>query len=878
MRWSARRQGSTVVGIVLLSLGLAPASIAYPAPSGPSGGAPAVAGPAPAPPPSRLTPQQAAAEQAAARATPPAAQPLVTPTSPVTGTWQALGPAPIGPPYRVNGGFYGGANSGRITALAVIPSGTHAGRVVAGSAGGGIWTSDNNGASWTARTDHAPSLAIGSLADDASHPDHLIAGLGEANHSGDSFPGFGVLSSSDGGTTWSVQNPAGIFNGMHIGGVAIDPANTAHLFAASEYGLFVSSDGGASWATPTDPSYSAVSGAFSAVVLNPATPSVVYLAGGQKYLAKSTDGGVHWAAANTGIAAPGSSPLYALALAPSAPSTLYAAIGSTSLPVKLYRSVNAGATWSPVVTPAYTNQSYAYGSGSSDQGWYDNVLAVDPANANHVLAGGITAIETTNGGSTWTNANGQSFYGPAANLFHPDFHALAFRADGKVWLGNDGGVFLYTPSSHTVVNANGNLNITQFYFGFNEVGGTVLAGSQDNGTARTASATVSPWTGIFSGDGGPSAITPNSPQVQFLESNQSLYVTTDGFNLSFQDITPPQLGLFTPPIALIPNTAVPAQPTVFYGGPNLYRSTNPTSAAPTWTQVTTDGTSVTAIGVSPSNPAVVYVGFTDGVIEVSTNGGVSFTPVAAKPASFFDSFVTGLSVDPANPKAITASFSFSDTRDFAGTPEVAQYGYSTTPGSGTWTVITGNLPAQEAVSRVVYDNGALVAATDAGVYATAAASGTATAWSAAGVGLPGAQVQDLFLDTGTGALYAVTHGRGAWQLPGKPKATKVAFLSASFSATATASPTIGPITVGPETAAGALVVAPVGGTRITLSSSSSHGVFSATKGGVPTTTVTVKAGQSAVQFYYGDTTAGTPTLTVTSAGLTPGTQKETIKP
>src|SRR5690242_2630171 len=60
-----------------------------------------------------------------------------------TGTWQRLGPAPIGPPYAAGGGFYGGANSGRITGITTIPSGPLAGRTVAGTAGGGVWTSDN---------------------------------------------------------------------------------------------------------------------------------------------------------------------------------------------------------------------------------------------------------------------------------------------------------------------------------------------------------------------------------------------------------------------------------------------------------------------------------------------------------------------------------------------------------------------------------------------------------------------------------------------------------------------------------------------------------------------------------------------------------------
>jgi hypothetical protein len=203
----------------------------------------------------------------------------------------------------------------------------------------------------------------------------------------------------------------------------------------------------------------------------------------------------------------------------------------------------------------------------------------------------------------------------------------------------------------------------------------------------------------------------------------------------------------------------------------LYRTTNPSSASPTWTQVTSVGTFVTALAVSPSNPQVVYVGFKTGTIQVSTNGGMTFTSLATQP--FASSFITGLSVDPTNPKAITASVSTNDTRSTAAFPHVAQYSYATTPGSGTWTVINGNLP-NFAVSRVVYDHGALIAATDGGVYGTGAVSGGATSWSLVGTGLPKVQVQDLFVDPVSSDLYAVTHGRGAWRLP-----APVAFVTVS---------------------------------------------------------------------------------------------------
>jgi photosystem II stability/assembly factor-like uncharacterized protein len=686
------------------------------------------------------------------------------------GKWLALGPAPIGPPFLANGGEDGGANSGRITGLAAVASGLHPGRVVAASASGGIWTSDDNGAHWEPRTDSATDLAMGSVVDDPSNPNHLIAGTGEANQCSDCYPGVGILVSTDGGQTWSLQNPGGVFSNLHIAQVAIDPSNSSHEFAATDKGLFVTTNGGASWAKPTDSSYAPLDGSISAVVINPTTPTTVYLGGGAQVVGKSTDGGVHWAPANAQITPPSSTsqPSTALAIAPSSPSTLYASVGSNN-PVALYKTINGGVSWSKVTeAPDYTGSAWSYSQEFNlDQGRYDNVLAIDPANANHVLAGGIALIETTDGGETWSNVNGQPL-GVGTNIIHPDNHALVFRSDGKVWVGDDGGVFLYTPSSGAVSNANGNLNITQFYSGFSAVNGTVLAGSQDNGASRTSSELEVPWSGIFYGDGGPSAITPNEPATQFIQDNGKLYVTTDAFATNIRGITPH--AVFVEPAAgpvamiVVPSSATPKEPTVFYGGPDLWRTTNPSGVSPTWTKVTSVGglpeVSVSAIAASAAHPNVVYVGFTNGVIQVSTDGGKTFASIEL--LASLKHFVTGLSVDPANPQAIAVSFSNDRTRYVFGHPHVALYSYTTEPGSGTWSIISGSLPAV-AVSRVVYDNGALVAATDQGVYATGAPAGESTIWTRVGTEMPNVQVQDL--DVAPDGLYAVTHGRGAWKLP-----------------------------------------------------------------------------------------------------------------
>jgi hypothetical protein len=792
----------------------------------------------PRPPPIRLDAVRAAARDRRDRFSPPKRRPIAAATLP-GGKWSSLGPAAIGPSFLAGGGIYGGVNSGRITALVEASTEAHPARVVAASAGGGIWTSDDNGAHWDVRTDGASDLAIGSLAVDPSNASHLIAGTGEADQSADSFPGNGILVSSDDGQSWTLQNPGGVFTGVDVAQVAIDPSNSKHQFAATSSGLFITSDGGTTWAKPSDASYKALDGNVTAVAVNPATPATVYLGGGNATIGKSTDGGVTWKTANSGVGKSGTFPLIALAIAPSMPATLYASVGSTAA-VALYKSTNSGETWSALTAaPDYTGQAYAYESGTAEQGWYDNVVAVDPTDSSHVLAGGIALVESKDGGSTWTNVNGGPFFG-GANKIHPDHHALGFRSDGRVWIGDDGGVFLYTPSSAAVANANGNLDITQFYFGFNAVAGTVLAGSQDNGSARTSSALLEPWTGIWAGDGGPSAITPNESSLQFIESDQNLYTTSDAFGteLSPRNITPPELGLFTPPMIVVPNAGTPTEPTVFYGGGDLWRTTNPSASLPTWTKVTSVAKKVSAIAASPTNPSVVYVGFANGVIDVSTDGGSTFAALAAEPSP--QKFVTGISVNPENEKEIVASFSFNDTRSAIGAPHVATYAYTSAPGSGTWSIISGSLP-EGAVSRVVYDNGALVAATDGGVYATSEAAGESTMWTRTGNGLPAVQVQDLFVNS-TG-VYAVTHGRGAWLLPFHPNSPTVSSVE----------PNGGPVAGGTTvtitgtrfTGASAVTFGSTAAASFTVNSATSITAASPAGSGAVHVTVTSEEGESA---------------------------------
>src|SRR5262249_7336735 len=94
------------------------------------------------------------------------------------------------------------------------------------------------------------------------------------------------------------------------------------------------------------------------------------------------------------------------------------------------------------------------------QGGYDTTLAVAPGNPNLLVAAGQGMIvETTKGGSSWTNITTDSNGGGP----HPDHHAAVFDSSGRLLDGNDGGIFRFDPATGTWADRNGDLSIIQFY-------------------------------------------------------------------------------------------------------------------------------------------------------------------------------------------------------------------------------------------------------------------------------------------------------------------------------------------------------------------------------------------------------------------------------
>jgi photosystem II stability/assembly factor-like uncharacterized protein len=147
----------------------------------------------------------------------------VSQSAPVNVTaWTPLGPAPIVNGQRASGS---GPVSGRITGIAAHPSDPSILYIAA--AGGGVWKTIDGGTTWTPQTDFQTTLSMGAIAVAQSSPNVIYAGTGEANNCGDCNLGSGILVSTDGGITWTLHNPNGVFN--HIRGQISSSANVLSL-------------------------------------------------------------------------------------------------------------------------------------------------------------------------------------------------------------------------------------------------------------------------------------------------------------------------------------------------------------------------------------------------------------------------------------------------------------------------------------------------------------------------------------------------------------------------------------------------------------------------------------------------------------------------
>lgn len=435
-----------------------------------------------------------------------------------SGTWGEVTTSPYNEDalhYRdqsaSNSGGGAGHSAGRIAALATDP--THKGVVYAGAAGGGVFRSTDDGATWTPIADHLPALSVGALA--TGSDGSLWLATGEANTAADNYLGSGVYRLADPSTgTFSESDKIG---GTELDSTSIHTVTfdkeAGYAFAASSHGLF-RRPLTAGQSTPWTKVLAPCAGTGVSGIACGTTPEFADIAndiavqpggGGKKLLADvawrggagyngfyySDDAGTSWHRANpTGAINPAETGNASFAYAADG-SKLYVSMESPKLlnkasgggvssvlaGVYVSESGNADGAFKQIATTAKLSASgsamklNAIGAGyqPGTQAWYDQTVAVDPADPDHVYLGLEEMFETRDGGANW-HAVGRYWnfglscfsYDQAANtcdgdVMHSDQHAIAFsRWQGgtpQVYVGNDGGAYARPTAQRTPAGA-----------------------------------------------------------------------------------------------------------------------------------------------------------------------------------------------------------------------------------------------------------------------------------------------------------------------------------------------------------------------------------------------------------------------------------------
>ena len=438
-------------------------------------------------------------------------------------TWISVGPSNALYPFtQFRSSFSYVPNTyvagGRATAIAIDPSCTQGHcRLWVFAAGGGVWRTKNALSGQPHWEFLSADFGIQSGSSITLDPNDvtgntLYVGTGEANASGDSAAGTGMYKSTDGGDTWTGPLGLSVFNGRAIGSIAVRPGDPNTIYAATTrgvlgvssvtggavtlipgaaaWGLYKSTDGGATWTFLHNGAASAadcdtVAEAIAAgspcslrgvrrVALDPSNPDTVYAGSYSRGIWRSTDGGLTWTQIKPTLANhPADAnmrPEFAVTTLANGNTRMYVYEGSSSgslanppptpptpIPTaRLFRSDDV-ATGSPVFSSLSSSNPADPGYGTHDlcagQCWYDEFVHTPAGHPEIVYVGGSYSygeqysnkrgvVLSTDAGVTSTDMTMDATDPLHPNGLHPDQHALVTHPANpfQFFEVNDGGV------------------------------------------------------------------------------------------------------------------------------------------------------------------------------------------------------------------------------------------------------------------------------------------------------------------------------------------------------------------------------------------------------------------------------------------------------
>jgi photosystem II stability/assembly factor-like uncharacterized protein len=332
----------------------------------------------------------------------------------------------------------GPTRGGRVTAIAGVRS--QPCTFYMGATGGGVWKTTDCGDQWLPVTDgQIETGSIGSIDVSETNPDVVYVGTGSAAIRSNVIIGRGVYKSTDAGRTWHFM---GLREAGQIGSIRVHPTNPDIAWAAAlgspygpneERGIFKTTDGGKTWRKVLFVNNET---GGRVVAVNMSNPEELYagmyrgfrkgwdiISGGpaaEGGIYKSTDGGEHWTHLTSGLPQKLIGKID-LDIARSNPRIVYAMIEAPGDEGGLYRSNDAGGTWTLV------NNSQRLRA----RPFYFNYVDVSPKNPEEVWINELGLHKSVDGGKTFTTVGTP----------HGDNHGMWFNPDNPDYViqSNDGG-------------------------------------------------------------------------------------------------------------------------------------------------------------------------------------------------------------------------------------------------------------------------------------------------------------------------------------------------------------------------------------------------------------------------------------------------------
>ena len=720
--------------------------------------------------------------------------------------WRNIGPANM---------------AGRVTDIEAVES--NPAIVYVGAASGGVWKSTNAGTSWDPIFEKAGSPNIGDIAVFQPNPNIVWVGTGESCVRNSVGWGDGVWKSTDGGKSWTSMGLRDTHHISEVITHPTDPniayvAAQGHLWGhTGERGVFRTRDGGKSWerlanGLPNDGKTGA-----SDLQMDPSNPNVLYAGfwerlrkpyrfdsgGPNGGIFKSTDGGNTWSKLTNGLPT-GATGKIGLTIHRKNPRVVMAIVehgfqpqrntpefnDMTQLGSGIYRSEDGGASWQ------YVNRN-------NNRPFYYSHIWVDPVNDKRVFVLASSAMISEDGGRTFTRQM-QGISG--------DFHALWVDPgnNSRFYVGNDKGAYA-TYDGGLSYQMFDNMDIGQFYAVTvdNRDPYYVYGGLQDNGNwggpsnSRDFNGILNDhWFKFHSGDGFHTTVDPNDWRTVYTESQGGSIRRLDAqFRQMGKSITPVPATILNyaevtgarPSDARLPrdrfrfnwSTPIITSPhdskTLYYAGNYLFKSTD---RGDSWTIISPDlstndpvltepesggltrdvsgaetHASAITISESPIKAGLIWVGTDDGNVQITQNGGRSWTNVRPAipgvPARLWVSRVAASRFSEG-----TAYVTFDGHRSDNFQPWI----FKTTDYGKSWTSLATTMPRNEPVYVITEDlknPKLLFAGTEFGAYYSLNGGQN---WQKFDHGLPNVPVHDLVIHPRDGDLIAATHGRSVWVL------------------------------------------------------------------------------------------------------------------